>query len=220
MNRANTLFPSKNKVTSRRAVAPVIATILMVAIAVVGGGIIFTFSEESNTYLAISNSPHVDSLEITGFDARDASVLILHDGVMVNNSPTPGDFDGQTRNGLLKGERVAVYVQNNSVKQVYFNKVLFAGTELVFVQGGTLTAYSTAFMNPGEFVVATKGTTGVANLLSSGSMANLQPGQEATFLIELPGNIPITRDTSFKIVTTNGAGFVGSVYLGHQRGGI
>ena len=48
----------------------------------------------------------------------------------------------------------------------------------------------------------------------------LQSGQEATFLIELEGNIPVTRDTSFKIVTTNGAGFVGSVYLGHQKGGI
>jgi len=217
---SNKLFCSKKKIPLRRAESHLISSLILVSIAVVGGVVIFAIAGEANTYLAISNSPHVDSLEITGFDTRDISVLILHDGVKVNNSPTPGDFDGKTGNGLLKGERVAVYVQNNSVKQVYFNKVLFAGTELVFVQGGTLTAYSTAFMNPGEFVIATKGTTGVANLLSSGSMANLQPGQEATFLIELPGNIPITRDTSFKIVTTNGAGFVGSVYLGHQRGGI
>jgi len=216
---SNRLFLSKNKIASRRAVAPVIATVLLVAIAVVGGGIVFAFSQESNTYLAISNSPHVDSLEITGFDARDVSVLMLHDGIKANNLASPGDFDGQPRNGLLKGERVAVYVQNNSVKTVYFSEVRFAGSELVFVPGGTLTAYSTAFMNPGEFVIATKGSTGVANLLSSGT-AKLQAGQEATFLIELEGNIPVTRDTSFKIVTTNGAGFVGSVYLGHQRGGI
>lgn len=217
MNVSNKLFPSKNNTASRRAVAPVIATILLVAIAVVGGGVIFAFSEDSHRYLAISNSPQIDSLEITGFDARDVSVLILHDGIKANNLASPGDFDGQPRNGLLKGERIAVYVQNNSISEVYFSEVRFAGSELVFVPGGTLSAYSTTFMNPGEFVIATKGTTGVANLSSS---AKLQPGQEVTFLIELENNIPIKRDTSFKIVTTNGAGFVGSVYLGQQRGGI
>jgi len=217
MNVGNKLFSSKNKIASRRAVAPVIATILLVAIAVVGGGVIFAFSEESHTYLQISNSPQIDSLEITGFDARDTSLLILHDGIHANNLPSPGDFDGQAGNGLLKGERIAVYVQNNSISTVYFSEVRFAGSELVFVPGDPLTEYGTTFMNPGEFVIATKGTTGVANLSSS---AKLQSGQEATFLIELEGNIPIQRDTSFKIVTTNGAGLVGTIYLGHQTGGI
>jgi len=217
MNVSNKLFPSKNNIVSRRAVAPVIATILLIAIAVVGGGMIFAFSEDSNGYLAISNSPQIDHLEITGFDSRDVSVLILHDGIKTNNLASPGDFDGQTLNGLLKGERVAVYVQNKSISAVYFSEVRFAGSELVFVPGGILSAYSTAFMNPGEFVIATKGTTGVATLSSS---AKLEAGQEVTFLIELDGNIPIKRDTSFKIVTTNGAGFVGSVYLGHHMGGI
>jgi flagellin-like protein len=217
MNVSNKLFPSKNNIVSRRAVAPVIATILLIAIAVVGGGMIFAFSEDSHRYLAISNSPQIDSLEITGFDARDVSVLMLHDGIKANNLASPGDFDGQAGNGLLKGERIAVYVQNNSISTVYFSEVRFAGSELVFVPGDPLTEYGTTFMNPGEFVIATKGTTGVANLSSS---AKLQSGQEATFLIELEGNIPIQRDTSFKIVTTNGAGLVGTIYLGHQTGGI
>ena len=217
MNVPNKLFTSKNRLTSRRAVAPVIATILLVAIAVVGGGVIFAFSQDSHTYLQISNSPQITSIEITGFDACDTSLLMLHNGVKVNNSASPGDFDGQTRNGLQRGERIAVYVQNNSVSTVYFSEVRFAGSELVFVPGDPLTEYGTTFMNPGEFVIATKGTTGVANLSSS---AKLQAGQEATFLLELEGNIPIQRDTSFKIVTTNGAGFVGTIYLGHQTGGI
>ncbi len=217
MNVSNKLFPSKNKIASRRAVAPVIATILLIAIAVVGGGMIFAFSEDSHRYLAISNSPQIDSLEITGFDARDTSLLILHDGIHANNLASPGNFDGQAGNGLLRGERIAVYVQNNSISTVYFTEVRFAGSELVFVPGDPLTEYSTAFMNPGEFVIATKGTTGVANLSSS---AKLHAGQEATFLIELEGNIPIQRDTSFKIITTNGAGLVGTIYLGQQTGGI
>jgi len=217
MNVPNKLFTSKNRLTSRKAVAPVIATILLIAISVVSGGIIFAFASQSNAYLGFSNSPQIDTLEITGFDARDASLLILHDGVKVNNSTSPGDFDGKLGNGLVKGERVAVYVKNNSISTVYFSEVRFAGSELVFAPGGELTAYNTTFMNPGEFVVVTEGTTGIANLSSS---AKIPPGQEATFLIKLGSNIPIQRDTSFKIVTTNGAGFVGSVYLGNHYGGI
>ena len=133
MNVSNKLFLSKNNIDSRRAVAPVIATILLVAIAVVGGGMIFAFSEDSHRYLAISNSPQINSLEITGFDARDTSLLILHDGIHANNLSSPGDFDGQAGNGLLKGERIAVYVQNNSISTVYFSEVRFAGSELMAI---------------------------------------------------------------------------------------
>jgi len=210
------LFHSNNKLTSRRANASVIVTVLLIAISVVAGGVIFAFSEQSHTYLLLSDSPQIDTLEITGFDARDASVLILHDGVKVYNSTSPGDFDGQVGNGLLKGERIVIYVKNNSISTVYFDEVRFAGSELVFAPGDALTAYNTAFMNPGEFVIATTGTGGVANLSSS---AKIPPDKEVTFLITLENNIPIKRDTSFKVVTTNGAGFVGSVYLGNHYGG-
>jgi len=213
---SNKLFTSKKKIPSRKAESHLLSSLILVGIAVVGGLLIFGISMESRTYLLISDSPQIDTLEITGFDARDASVLILHDGVKVNNSTSPGDFDGQVGNGLLKGERIAVYVKNNSISTVYFDEVRFAGSELVFAPGDALTAYSTAFMNPGEFVIATTGTGGVANLSSSGK---IPPDQEATFLITLESNIPIERDTSFKIVTTNGAGFVGSVYLGNHYGG-
>jgi len=199
--------------TSRRAVAPVVATLLLVSIAVVGGSVMFAIAEESYSRTAISTSPQMDYLVITGFDARDVSVLTLHDEGKANNSASPGNFDGQTSNGLQKGERVAIYVQNNSISPVYFSEVHFAGTELVFVPGGTLTAYSTAFMNPGDYVIATKSTSGVANLSST---AKLQPGQEATFLIELDHGLKIELDTLFKIVTGNGAGFVKTIYLGNQ----
>jgi len=213
MNGANKLFHSKNKMTSRRAVAPVVATLLLVSIAVVGGSVMFAIAEESYSRTVISTSPQMDYLVITGFDARDVSVLTLHDDGKTNNSTSPGNFDGQASNGLLKGERVAVYVQNNSISTVYVSEARFAGTELAFVSGGTLTAYNTAFMNPGEFVIATKGTTGVTNLSST---AKLQPGQEATFLIELDHRLKIEQDTSFKIVTGNGAGYVKTIYLGNQ----
>lgn len=209
------LVASKNKKRSQRAVAPVIATILLVAISVVGGTLVFAVSEDYNSYLQINDSYQLITLKITGFDARDISVLNLHDNLKVNNSINPGNFDGQTNNGLREGERIAIYVQNNSITTVYFDEVLLGGKNYVFVSGDPLTAYDTAFMNPGEFVIATKGTTGVANLLTGG-IAELNPGQEATFLLELQHDLKITRDAQIKITTTTGETFVSTILLGQN----
>ena len=67
--------------TSRRAVAPVIATLLLVAIAVVGGSIVFVFSQGFFSSAQISGSPNIESLKIVGYDATDGPVLQIHDGL-------------------------------------------------------------------------------------------------------------------------------------------
>ncbi|HSB50681.1 MAG TPA: archaellin/type IV pilin N-terminal domain-containing protein, partial [Nitrosopumilaceae archaeon] len=53
-----------------RAVAPVIATLLMVAIAVVGGTIIFVFAQGFFSQSQISGTPSIESVKILGYDAR------------------------------------------------------------------------------------------------------------------------------------------------------
>ena len=67
------LMSKRNKLTSRRAVAPVIATLLLVAIAVVGGSIVFVFSQGFFSSAQISGAPQIESLQITGYDARDVA---------------------------------------------------------------------------------------------------------------------------------------------------
>ena len=59
----------QNKLTSRRAVAPVIATLLLVAIAVVGGSIVFVFSQGFFSSAQISGAPQIESMQIVGYDA-------------------------------------------------------------------------------------------------------------------------------------------------------
>jgi len=70
----------QSKLTSRRAVAPVIATLLLVAIAVVGGSIVFVFSQGFFSSAQISGSPTIESLKFTGYDASDGVTLENHDG--------------------------------------------------------------------------------------------------------------------------------------------
>ncbi|MEK0367486.1 MAG: archaellin/type IV pilin N-terminal domain-containing protein, partial [Nitrosopumilus sp.] len=106
-----TKLQSKYKLTSRRAVAPVIATLLLVAIAVVGGSIVFVFSQGFFSSAQISGAPQIESLRIIGYDATDGPVLQLHDGL------ESGVVQGSLLNdGLVTNERVAVYIQNNSVQ--------------------------------------------------------------------------------------------------------
>jgi hypothetical protein len=48
--------------------------------------------------------------------------------------------------------------------------------------------------------------------------AEIQPGQQATVIIQLDENVKVGRDAQFKLTTTNGAVFVGTVIAGQQSG--
>ena len=194
--------------TSRRAVAPIIATLLLVAIAVVGGSIIFVFSQGFFSAAQVSGSPNIESLKFTGYDAADGTVLTLHDN---GNSTT---VSGVAGNGLIAGERIGVYVQNNSVQKVTLNEVRFAGSVYTFQSGTDDTALAT----DGKFMVATKSNTGAAATTVATTSAEIQPGQQATVILELADNIKVGRDAQFKMITGNGAVFVGTVIVGQTSG--
>ncbi len=118
---------------SRRAVAPIIATLLLVAIAVVGGSIIFVFSQGFFSAAQVSGSPNIESLKILGYDATDGTTMKIHDGT------TPATLKGANGNGLVAGERVAIYVQNNGVSKTTLNEVRFAGKVYDFVPNSATT---------------------------------------------------------------------------------
>jgi len=65
----------EKRTRKHRAVAPVIATLLMVAIAVVGGSIIFVFSQGFFSQAQISGTPTIELIKIVGYDARDVTTL-------------------------------------------------------------------------------------------------------------------------------------------------
>jgi len=215
-----TKLQSKYKLTSRRAVAPVIATLLLVAIAVVGGSIVFVFSQGFFSSAQISGSPNIESLKITGYDATDGAAIILHNGL------DSGVVQGAIDNTLAPGERVGVYVQNNSVQKVTLSEIRFAGTVYTFVPGPTAPANQIdAFGGLGPLAASTAGymiaTTGdgilAADVVDAIS-AEVQPGQTVTVIMQLDENIKVGRDAQFKLSTSNGAVFVGTVISGQQSG--
>ncbi len=84
----------KNWNSKRRAVSPIIATLLLVAIAVVGGTIIFVFSQGFFNQAQVSGTPTIELIKILGYDARDVANLNAHNGqtmsVVSSDPNTPG----------------------------------------------------------------------------------------------------------------------------------
>jgi archaeal type IV pilus assembly protein PilA len=205
-----TYLTSKQRKTSKRAVAPIIATLLLVAIAVVGGSIVFVFSQGFFSSAQVSGAPNIESLKFTGYDATDGALLKLHDGV------STGVPTGVTGNGLATGERIAIYVQNQGVNKVTLGEIRFAGSVYSYsaVPGTTTLAAWAAPGSPATYRILTASPGTIIDTTSP----EIQPGQQATIILELAENVKTGRDAQFKLSTSNGAVFVGTVIAGQQSG--
>jgi len=192
--------------STHRAVAEVIATLLLVAIAIVGGSIIFVFSQGFFNNSQISGTPQIELVKILGYDARDVTNLEAHDGqtmsVVSSDPNTPGKN---------VGERIIVYVKNDSVQQILFSEVRL---------GGTVYQYNTVDPIP----VFTAGTGGNYGILNNSTHMTTDPigidpaGKTVGIIFELNDNFPIGRDTQFRLTTTNGGVLIGTVVMGQNAG--
>ena len=208
--KTTTLKPKELK-TSHRAVAPVIATLLMVAIAVVGGTIIFVFSQGFFSSSQISGTPTIESVKILGYDARTVTALQAHDGNdMLATSGGDADPNKQT------DERITVYLTNDSVQKIVLGEISFAGYIYQYVDASAtgLGAWNSANVPVGNYTVLTKTPD---SLLAEGA-GEIAPGQTASIVLDLESDLRIGRASQFKLTTSNGNVFVGTVSVGQQSG--
>ena len=204
----------EKRTRKHRAVAPVIATLLMVAIAVVGGSIIFVFSQGFFSQAQISGVPTIELIKIVGYDARDVSALQTHDGGPMLLASSGGDADSSSE----QHERIAVYLKNDSVQKMLVAELRFGGTVYTYANTATLDAQGAlSSIAGGEYDIWLADDTIVDVMLTEG-VAEIQPGQIATVVLALDTDFKTGRDTQFKITTTNGAVFVGTVVIGQQAG--
>ena len=208
--RAN--FVSKN--FQKRAVAPVIATLLLVAIAVVGGSIIFVFSQDFFATAQISGSPQIESIKILGYDATDGDEMIYHDGI--TSQVATGN---NTSNGLKAGEYVGTYLKNDSVNEVTIGELRIAGVLYDYVDGVgdplTIWTGNNATLPEGTYTLVDVGS---GDITIDSSSPTLEPGQQATVVFVLEKDVKSGRDSQFKLSTSSGAVFVGTILVGQQNG--
>ncbi|MFB5630240.1 MAG: archaellin/type IV pilin N-terminal domain-containing protein [Nitrosopumilaceae archaeon] len=213
--KTTTLKP-KELTSSHKAVAPVIATLLMVAIAVVGGTIIFVFSQGFFSSSQISGSPQIEAVQIAGYDARSVPNLQMHTGnPMVASS-------GNGNPTVEADERVAIYVTNNSVQKVVLGEVSFGGYQYEYKNVATngLGIWNEPAAGPGlnvgNYTVLT--STSGGDILLNEDAGEIKAGQTATIILDLESDLRIGRSSQFKITTSNGNVFVGTISVGQQSG--
>lgn len=201
-----------SKSSKKRGVAPVIATLLLIAIAVVGGTIIFTFSQGFFSSAQISGAPTIEAITVLGHDSRGVTQLQSHDGnsMAINsggNANSQKEFD----------ERIAVYIRSDSAQAITISSLTFGGTVYNYttITGNTLTDWNDAVdLVPGTYAILTRSPDSILSF----EAPTIQAGQTVTFLIDLDSDLRVGRGIQFKLATTNGGVFVGTVAVGQQLG--
>jgi len=194
------------KMKTRKAVAPIIATLLLVAIAVVGGIIVFVWASGMFGTTAGIALPNAESLQLIGYDARDTTDLSGITGPAIDNT---------ANQKLQAGEYIVLTVRNDGVADMIFGKVVIMGKEHTWDSDAagandapvadTFEMYSGASGNP----ATSKGTPTIA------------PGEDARLAVKihtsLPSDVSLGRNLQVKIKTETGSIFNYFVVTGQAQ---
>ncbi|MEE8181585.1 MAG: hypothetical protein V3T67_07080, partial [Nitrosopumilaceae archaeon] len=115
-------------------------------------------------------------------------------------------------------ERIAIYLKNDSVQKMLISELRFGGTVYNYTNTATLDAQGSGSSIPGGSYDVWMSENGSTDLMLLEGAAELQPGQTATVILALDTDFKSGRYTQFKLTTTNGAVFVGTVVIGQQSG--
>ncbi len=210
----------------RRGIAPVIATLLLVAIAVVGGSIIFVFAQGFFADSQVSGTPQIEFIKIVGYDARDVTKVKAHDGIEIEGEK------GKDCCGIIDGiinadERITIYLQNNSVQKVFISEIIISGVVYDFTTYSTIPPpFSIGGWNqnnvkpqPGEYVILTgfNATKDEGSDLLLDPAPRIEPGEIITILVDLDISYNLPRDAQFKLTTANGNVFVSTISMGQDK---
>lgn len=198
--------------SKHKAVAPIIATLLMVAVAVVGGILIFVFAQGFFSDSQIQ-SPTLESVTLLGYDMRQilassSAGVENHAGDTIANA---GDAS-ITDNVKKEDEEGAIYLKNTGSQAIVITSLKVNGKELTF----STTNVATSEPDNGEYVILDGTSTTNAKAINV-----LNPGQETTIVVSFDDDnqIKIGRAFTVQIETGNGAVFQFQLTSGIQKGG-
>lgn len=174
----------KYRNSRHKAVAPIIATLLMVAIAVVGGVMIFAFTQ--GFFKGTSTSaPTTDILTMTGYDMK-STPLRQFDGVAaVTGIGVAGTCCATT-------DFISINVKNVGTTQLSISSVKVDGIGAAYKNSALATT------DTGKWQFYTAGA------VSTVTPPTLAPGAEGTIIYGVPVAITTGKTVSLGVVTGNG----------------
>jgi len=193
---------------------------LLVAIAVVGGSIIFVFSQGFFSETQVSGSIKPELVEIFGYDTRDVSPLKIHNGLDIFPANCCGD---DSDNIKTPDERITIYIQNNSATPITIAELRFGGAEYQYTVEDKLGNFNADPIGPqqGEYVIMT-GPDGTppakTNDLLQDPSPKIQAGGIVTLVLDLDRTLKGGRDMQVKLTTLEGNVFVSTIIAGQNIG--
>ena len=205
---------------ANRKFSPGIVIAMLVVVSALVGGINVTLTQGYLNSAQASNLSGIETILFLGYDATDDDSIIYHDGFISN--PQSYWHGNKSSDGINRGERIGVYVQNSSVEKITFKYILLDGIYYSYQHMGPnfqMTPYSMESpLNNGEYTIVTNGNHNApANTIVEGS-PELIPGQKATIILELEQTINTDRDMQLQIITNKGGVFVYGISPGQRSG--
>ena len=193
---------------------------MLVTVAALGGGINLVLSQGYLNSAQASYLSGVETILFLGYDATDNDSIVYHDGMISN---TQAYWHGnKSPDGIKSGERVGIYVQNNSIEKITFREVMLGNAYYSFQDMRPhyqMTPYSLNDpLNKGEYTIVVNGNKDAPADTIEERIPVLNPGQKATIILELDKNINQDRDMHFEITTNKGNVFVYTIISGQQSG--
>ena len=193
--------------SDHRAVAPIIATLLMVAIAVVGGILIFVFTQGFFADEQVTG-PTVDNFRIFGYNATDSTKAGAINGDAITCAAASAD------NQLGEDDCITLFLENVGDKAIAIQSVRLFG-QSYSVETGTITA-NTCSTNDGKFVMFDDTDNSVV------SISVLDPNHKGviclTFDDAQTGNVEPGKSIPIQVTTVNGGLSQINIINGASRG--
>lgn len=215
----NTKQKIHDRIRSRRAVAPIIATLLMIAIAVVGGVMIYVFTQGFFGNSSISTSPSVDTITMSGYDMREiiadgTAGVTTHEGEVLDIAAGQhGDNAGLANQGIkTTDEEGTIFIKNVGQKSYTISKLEVNGQQLDFVS----TDATVVAGKYGMYTIPNTATSTAGTILATAQ--TVLPGEEATLLVSFDANNAAAagRTIPLKITSASGSVYNFNVVIGSK----
>ena len=176
------------KFQSRRAISDIIVSLLLVAMTVIGGIIVFGIVRDSGVAESVTSElsqplTFEGGIKISAYDARDGLDLM---GIgAVGNTFSPD-------RGLIAGEHIVLKITNNSPNSIFLNDVIVNEVSHIF----DTTSPSLPPATGGEFGII-PGTDDEGTTLQSST--EIQGGKSVRIVVKLGGISDISINNAIRI---------------------
>jgi hypothetical protein len=188
----------------------------MVAIAVVGGILIFVFAQGFFGETQVQ-APSVESVTLLGYDMRQLDVA-EDDFIESNTGEALDDLgdDDVTDNAKSKDEEGTLFIKNTGNQDLIVEKLFVNGVELRANLGPD---NATSDMSPCNYQIWAGAIGGDDDVIRDINV--LKPGAETTIIASFcdENQVKIGRAFMVKLETANGASFQFQVTAGIKKGG-